>query len=536
MPLSLLGRRRSTFKLPRHMLGADLFWWRESPDLHTLVTIFPTGTTGQGLPPAELTLALFAADGTPTAQWTRSFEPDRPIVIDSARLRAERGPDEVPADGLLAAFVAARSKPTPETREKYLRLYSLVDWYSEDGELVSLHNDQSVIANERPIEFTEIVFRESADERSFIVLLNGDQPQPPGSLTLEAMNADGQVLSFVYPDEMTPFTVHRIELADCFEDLVGFCAGRHATLTGTFACRGLFTRPYVMSEGAHLTGYHGGDRYEWGPFSREAYEALSGRGQVNPMAALSTDEVRTTVNLFNTHGHLEEDAWVDAYLYDEAGALVAHRAKWLLAKRHELARGDVEDLLPTPDTPFVGHIALNFTPEDRVAYPGTVQALMEYRTACSTARTMAWADTWNSDERRADRGIDLAAYYRVMCDDRIVSYVSISNSGVPLDYDDTVEFTARLINVAGDELVHSGHGGSERDDLRADRRAVPRCPRVPRRRAGRGHRDREPRRPRADALQPAPRVGRLERRALHGRRTMERIGVAVPLRELISRA
>ncbi|MBT8484122.1 MAG: hypothetical protein KJO43_00995 [Phycisphaerae bacterium] len=449
--------RRPRFKLPARRLGADLFWWRETPRLHTLVTIYPPGMTNGTLPPVSLTCALFDADGTPAGQWNEPVESNRPVVIDSARIAAER---DVPEDGTLAVIVVPRTRVRPRDIT-YSRLYSLIDWYSDEGELVSLHNDQSLRDSTEPIEFTEIVFRETDDEQTFLLVLAGDQPQPAGCLTLEAKNHAGATLTGTYPEPMTPFSRHRIDLAELMPDLVRFCGGRPASLAGTFACCGQFTRPYVMSETTRLNGYHGGDRYQWEPFPRQRYTELGGRGQVNPMAVLNTSEVRTTVNLFNTHGHLEEDCWVDAYLYDADGTLAAFREKWLCATRHELARGEVEDLLPPPDTEFVGHIALCYHDDGRHEFPGTVQALMEYRTTQNTARVMAWADEWNSRERLERAPVTLAAYYRVLCDDRFRSYLAITNSGLALDYDRTADYTIRLCNVAGDELVATGRVGPQ---------------------------------------------------------------------------
>ena len=77
----------------------------------------------------------------------------------------------------------------------------------------------------------------------------------------------------------------------------------------------------------------------------------------------------------------------------------------------------------------------------------------------AVARTMAWADQWNSVERQAKQGVPLGAYYRVLCDDRFRSYVAITNSGVPLDYDRDASYTVRLINVAGEELTCTGTVG-----------------------------------------------------------------------------
>ncbi|NNF44142.1 MAG: hypothetical protein HKN62_14075 [Phycisphaerales bacterium] len=449
--------RRPRFKLPARRLGADLFWWRESSDLHTMVTIYPPGMTNGPVPPVTLACALFDADGTPAGQWTEPVAPTRPVVIDSVRVREER---DVPADGVLAVIVSpprgARRLDMP-----YSRLYSLIDWYSDEGELVSLHNDQSLQDSTKPIEFTEIVFREADDERTYLILLAGDQPQPAGSLTLEAKNHEGRTLAGTYPNHMTPFSRHRIELAGVMPGLAEFCGDRPAALSGTFACHGLFTRPYVMSETTRLNGYHGGDRYEWDGLPRRRYTALGGRGQVNPMAVLNTEELRTFVNIFNTHGHLEDDCWVDAYLSDADGTLAAFRERWLCATRHELARGAVEDLLPPPDTEFVGHIALCYHDDGRPKFPGTVQALMEYRTAHNTARVMAWADEWNSRERLARPDVTLKAYYRVLHDGRFRSFISITNSGLDLDYDRTAEYTVRLVNVAGEERVTTGRVGPQ---------------------------------------------------------------------------
>ena len=75
-----------------------------------------------------------------------------------------------------------------------------------------------------------------------------------------------------------------------------------------------------------------------------------GRGRVNPMFAVHRDGLTTTVNIFNSHGRLEEDFCVDAYLYDEAGTLVAERPRWLTATRHRVARGGYRRVAVGPNT------------------------------------------------------------------------------------------------------------------------------------------------------------------------------------------
>ena len=90
------------------------------------------------------------------------------------------------------------------------------------------------------------------------------------------------------------------------------------------------------------------------------------RGRVNPMFAVHRDDLTMTVNIFNSHGRLEEDFCVDAYLYDEAGTLVAEGPRWLTATRYRVARGDIAELLSDPTRPFVGHVAAGGGARSRV--------------------------------------------------------------------------------------------------------------------------------------------------------------------------
>ena len=122
-----------------------------------------------------------------------------------------------------------------------------------------------------------------------------------------------------------------------------------------------------MTQGRHLDGYHGGNRYQWSGLPGFLYKAL-GRGEVNPMVAIHSKELTTTVNLLNSHGDIEDDFWVDARLYDESGSVVADRKRWLLARRNALSRGEIAELLDS-DRPFVGHVALCFTDERKPVYP-----------------------------------------------------------------------------------------------------------------------------------------------------------------------
>ncbi len=447
--------KRFAFSAPKNMLGADLFWWRQSPDMHTLITIYTATIHPTAADRVVMNFVLFDADGTPVTKWRRPIDGDEAIVIDSDQVDLDVDPRRVPEEGTLAAFVGTEGPPSADLKKRYNRLYSLIDWYSDGGELVGLHNDQSVIGNEGPIEITEIAFHETQEQTNYLVVLNGDQALPGDSLTLEVKNHLGRTLRADYAAPMKRFSVNKVHLAELFDDLVSFCDGRHASLSGEFRCSGIFTRPYVMTQGTHLSGYHSGDRYSWSNLSAKDYERL-GHGEVNPMAVLHTPDVRTTVNIFNTHGSLEDDFWVDARLYDEAGTLLADTSRWLLARRHQLSRGDIADLLPADHRPFAGHVALSFTPDDKPEYPMRLQALLEYQTSQSTARVMAWSDEWNSAERLAKAGVPLAAYYRVWFRPPLVTHLSISNCGLSHDYDRTAPFRVLLKNTLGDTLTYEG--------------------------------------------------------------------------------
>ena len=220
-------------------------------------------------------------------------------------------------------------------------------------------------------------------------MLNGPDEQPAWAVSLELRNHLGATRTARHERPIRPFTATRLRLSELLPDAVDFAGGRHLTVPGVFDSTGLYIRPYVMTDGASLSGYHGGDVYDnMTPIPAFAERFLD-RGRVNLMFAVHRDDLTTAVNVFNSHGHLEEDFDVDAYLYDEAGTLVAERHRWLTATRHRCARGEIAELLPDPTQAFVGHIALAYTREDRAVYPHVLQALLEYRTARGAARVMA---------------------------------------------------------------------------------------------------------------------------------------------------
>ena len=133
--------------------------------------------------------------------------------------------------------------------------------------------------------------------------------------------------------------------------------GQVVYLSGEFAGNSVFVRPYVMANNKSLCGYHGGDLYPWKEKMPAALYHLFEQGQVNPVFAIhKPDEISTAVNLFNSHGYLEDDYDVDIWLYDQDGKCVANRKNWLCAKRNQVTRAEIVDLLPDKNKDFIGHL------------------------------------------------------------------------------------------------------------------------------------------------------------------------------------
>ena len=438
-----------SFQPPAHTLGADLFWWRETGAVHTLVSIF-WGSYPTCDDAVTLTFALFDADRACVASWCRQVSRDEPIFVDSAD-PPEALRDAPPvADGVLAVFSSTATPPSTRLRAEYLRLYGLIDWYSEDGLICSLHTDQSVLEGRPEHRFTEIVVEESDTKTSFLVILNGPQPYGPASVELDIRNHHGETRHVVFRPALEPFSVNRLELRQLVPDVARFANGRPLTIGGRHTATGLFIRPYVMTSGRFRSGYHGGDVYEDNDGVPGYEQRFLDRGLTNPMFAVHRAEVTTTVNLFNSHGVIDDDFWVDLYLYDETARLAAEFPRWQLARRGSLTRGDIATALPDGG-PFTGHMVLAFSrDDDKPLYPDVLQALVEYRTAVNTSRVAVWSDEWNSPGRARLRGqVSYRAFFRVWCRPPLETTICVSNSANERRYDEAAPYTAVLINGAG---------------------------------------------------------------------------------------
>ncbi|TAL43578.1 MAG: hypothetical protein EPN91_06090 [Salinibacterium sp.] len=437
------------FDTPTNALGADLLWWRTRDGMRTVATLL----WGRDQPFADavhLQACLFDEQGQPLITWRIDLSPDQPVFIDSA----VDGPWRIAqgTDGMLALYACTAAPPTPEALDRYNRLFPLLEWHRANGGIATLHSDQTIRPGRERVQlFTEIVVLESDEETNAIVLLNGESPQMENALELTFRNALGEEQSAFYPQAMAPFTVHRIAFAELMSGLAKFSAGQPLVVSGRFASRGLFSRPYIETTGQRWGVYHAGDVYRWSALPYVAH-ALIG-GEVNPAAVLHDEHTRTYVNLLHSHGTLEADLPIDAVLFDFDGRCVARRAAWLITRRHGLARVDVADLLPDPNLPFRGHIALSFAPARGVPVPGHLQALMEYRRPNSVARVMTWSDEWNSRVRlaRRDRSLEpprYRSYFRVDAGADVVTELAITNAGHN-GYDRSAEVRATYRSADG---------------------------------------------------------------------------------------
>jgi hypothetical protein len=430
----------------------QLFWWRENSEIHTLITILgnPLSIRRESISKNDkienflLTFRLFDSAGALQTTWRQTITTLECIFLDSAHCSATQ--DLKITEGVLVLSITTQAEIPVEIQVN--SLYSIVDWYSDSGEIVSLHSDQLIEPNQKLVEWTEIVIQETLAAENFLVILNGAEKQPKNHLN--------ETCEAIFDSEIQPFSVCRLRLAALFPGILEFCQGKPITVKGKYTSYNVFIRPYVVTEGKYLSAYHGGDRYFWHNLPAIAYKFM-GQGEVNPMLVVQEDFLSTKVNLLNTHGELEQDFWVDANLYDCDGTLIATKDRWLLARRNQLCEAEISDLLPSGMKQFVGHVALRFSQDDQAEYPRKLQALMEYRTPQSTARVMAWSDAWNWQEvSRCRPNINYLAYYRVWWRPPFMSYVSLTNCSIDQDYQQTAIYRLRLEKGNGHYLACEG--------------------------------------------------------------------------------
>ena len=352
-------------------------------------------------------------------------------------------------DGVLSVEFFADVDP-PETDDDRHRLYGLIDWYSESGDIATLHSDHCVLLEPTELALTEIALRPWEFTDPHIVFLTADEGLASGAWTLTVTNSTGQALTRAIDEAWEPWRVHRVDLQQLFGDLITFADGHEVALTGHRSAHRTFARPYIVSGGPALSAYHGGDLYDWEdmPWHRHAF---LGEGEVNPMIVVENDEVSTDVTFFNTHGHLEDDFWVGVRVYDDAGALVVHEPRFRYVERDRIVAASFSELLTEVERPFAGHAAFTFSEAERDAYPGRLQALMAYRAPQSLARIMAWSDEWNTRQRRLQRQVadsGYRSYFRLLAAPYLEAWLGVTNAG-DHELDAAADYTVIVENQFG---------------------------------------------------------------------------------------
>ena len=344
------------------------------------------------------------------------------------------------------------SSPPPSTTTVTVCTRS-IDWYSEGGEVVTLHSDHCVLLEPQELTLTEIALRPWEYRDPQLVFVTAEDELPAGSWTLTVTNTAGDVRTRSIDEVWLPWRVHHVDLQRLFGDLVGFAGGQEISLTGHRAAHRSFARPYVVSGSPGLSAYHGGDLYDWEDMPWHRY-AFLGEGEVNPMIVVENDDLSTDVTFFNTHGELEEDFWVGVRVYDDAGELVAHEPKFRHVERDRIVGASFAELLKEVPRPFAGHAAFTFSEPDRGAYPGRLQALMAYRTSNSMARIMAWSDEWNTPHRRIARRRAVGgyrSYFRILSAPFLETWLGVTNAGNH-ELDSPADYTVIVENHEGDRV------------------------------------------------------------------------------------
>ena len=427
--------------------------WRTSVVIHTdaFPTPFPQG--------ARLRVHVFDQNGRELGVTVFPLL-GRFVAFTSDDLARKCGIDlSLPDDRVLFVELEVPADAEGTGWEAIRRLFSVVDWFDDTGDVATLHNDQSIdpeLAHyDGSIEFTEIIAHISSGERVELLFIAGGDTGTDCQIRVDMRNSRGDTRSPGVPMRAEPFSVQSICLHELLPDIAEFAAGQPLAISGVCPAAGRFLRPYVIHRGARFCAYHGGNRYAMKPMPTILYGFL-GNGEVNPVAVFDDDRIETWANVLNSHGSLEQDFWVGVRLYDAAGTLIAENERWLLAVRHGYSRGRLADLLP-PGTqrPFVGHAAYFYSPVPGAgAYPQRVQVLSEYRGADYASHVMLWSDQWNApDRQRLLARYAFTGWFRVWCDDQLVTSIILGNVSVAEDYSRSANAEIRLINQSGEVLT-----------------------------------------------------------------------------------
>ena len=178
---------------PAVSIGHDLYWWRhDDAGLRTAVSFYwPDGWEFERV---LAVLRWFDPDGALTAEHEVWLAVDRVLSIDSGSPPVPVPLEVDGADAVLSIELFADGEAIDSDEDRH-RLYGLIDWYSEAGDIVTLHSDHCVLLKPQKLALTEIALRPWEHDDLQLVFVTADEALPAGAWTLTITNAAGEALT-----------------------------------------------------------------------------------------------------------------------------------------------------------------------------------------------------------------------------------------------------------------------------------------------------------------------------------------------------
>jgi len=344
--------------LSRFNWATNFAWLRDEGGRHTRI-VSANYWTGYGARAPRLWARLFAADGSPLAEWTDAMPPaGGTVVVDSREVRWRFGLGEFCGSLFLHVIGAAGHDVV-----KYA-----LDTYGDDPDELSCTHD----ANAWPAERYAGLPAPKDDERVLLWVQNSHPCAiPPGAVGLNLMGRDDVRR---VDAEVPPFATVAVDTRDLFPDArwplqFEVQAGKH------------FVRPryeVIAGNGRRRIAHANVERTDLKPDPRLAALApLMGKGHILPAPLLPPERWRTI--LLPTPMSTAQDALpVQAVVYDASGRALARHRFGNLDRRDSVAL-DVTELLGDAALPGGwGHVELSYDFDAGTCADGWLHALFRY--------------------------------------------------------------------------------------------------------------------------------------------------------------
>src|SRR5437867_692148 len=137
----------------RPLSHSSLIWLRETGEHHTRVTLRNYFSLNYGIPEPEYRFRLHDGDGQCVADWRRVAHQDETLIIDSEDLVSRFGLG-CEFEGTLVTEVRHPALDPP----RFLR--ANVDYYSDDGQITTVHEQGRLVQTPRPDAQSVVYVRE----------------------------------------------------------------------------------------------------------------------------------------------------------------------------------------------------------------------------------------------------------------------------------------------------------------------------------------------------------------------------------------